>query len=89
MKRDLLLQKITRIQYKKSWHYTNGFNKVKYSLAYFDIANFNKGLPYLNFINKHHSEFEMNQLSFLNMLNGMYYCYKTNLKKLLYSLKLP
>jgi hypothetical protein len=91
MKRDLLLQKITRIQYKKSWHYTNGFNKVKYSLAYFDIASFNKGLPYLNFINKHHSEFgNESTIVALNMLNGMYYCYKNEpKKKLLYSLKLP
>jgi hypothetical protein len=31
--------------------------KLNIAWAYFDIANFNKGLPYLNFINKHHSEF--------------------------------
>jgi hypothetical protein len=49
--------------------------------AYFDIASFNKGLPYLNFINKHHSNLAMNQLVALNMLNGMYYCYKNEPKK--------
>jgi hypothetical protein len=32
--------------------------KLNIAWAYFDIANFNKGLPYLNFINKHHSKFK-------------------------------
>jgi hypothetical protein len=65
MKRDLLLQKITRIQYKNHDTTQMVLTKLNIAWAYFDIANFNKGLPYLNFINKHHSEFEMNQLSLL------------------------
>jgi hypothetical protein len=59
--------------------------KLNIAWAYFDIANFNKGLPYLNFINKHHSEFgNESTIVALNMLNGMYYCYKTNLKATLF-----
>jgi hypothetical protein len=53
--------------------------------AYFDIASFNKGLPYLNFINKHHSKFgNESTIVALNMLNGMYYCYKNEPKKTLF-----
>jgi hypothetical protein len=56
--------------------------KLNIAWAYFDIANFNKGLPYLNFINKHHSKFgNESTIVALNMLNGMYYCYKNEPKK--------
>jgi hypothetical protein len=55
--------------------------KLNIAWAYFDIANFN-GLPYLNFINKHHSKFgNESTIVALNMLNGMYYCYKNEPKK--------
>ncbi|MFB0910941.1 MAG: two-component sensor histidine kinase, partial [Flavobacterium sp.] len=56
--------------------------KLNLAWAYFDIANFNKGLPYLNFINKHHSEFgDESTIVVLNMLNGMYYSYKNEPEK--------
>jgi hypothetical protein len=53
----------------------------KYSLGLLDIANFNKGLPISILSINTIQNLEMNQLSFLNMLNGMYYCYKNEPKK--------
>jgi two-component system NarL family sensor kinase len=76
--------------YRKSLEYSTKnhdttqmvLTKLNIAWAYFDIANFNKGLPYLNFINKHHSEFgNESTIVALNMLNGMYYCYKNEPKK--------
>jgi two-component system NarL family sensor kinase len=76
--------------YRKSLEYSTKnhdttqmiLTKLNLAWAYFDIANFNKGLPYLNFINKHHSEFgDESTIVVLNMLNGMYYSYKNEPKK--------
>lgn len=76
--------------YRKSLEYSTKnhdttqmiLTKLNLAWAYFDIANFNKGLPYLNFINKHHSEFgDKSTIVVLNMLNGMYYSYKNEPKK--------
>jgi two-component system NarL family sensor kinase len=76
--------------YRKSLEYSTKnhdttqmiLTKLNLAWAYFDIANFNKGLPYLNFINKHHSEFgDKSTIVVLNMLNGMYYSYKNEPEK--------
>jgi two-component system NarL family sensor kinase len=50
------------------------FTKLNIAWAYFDIGNFNEGLPYLRFINKYHTKFgDQSTIVALNMLNGMYY----------------
>jgi two-component system NarL family sensor kinase len=76
--------------YRKSLEYSTKnhdttqmiLTKLNLAWAYFDIGNFNKGLPYLNFINKHHSEFgDKSTIVVLNMLNGMYYSYKNEPEK--------
>jgi signal transduction histidine kinase len=76
--------------YKKSLEYSTKnhdttqivLTKLNIAWAYFDIAKFNKGLPYLNFINKYHPQFgDESTIVALNMLNGMYHCYKNEPKK--------
>lgn len=50
------------------------FTKLNITWAYFDIGEFQKGLPYLQFINKYHPKFGngLTEVA-INMLNGMYY----------------
>ncbi|WP_232226259.1 ATP-binding protein [Flavobacterium sp. ACAM 123] len=76
--------------YKKSLEYSAKnrdttqmiLTKLNIAWAYFDIGDFNKGLPYLNFINKNHPQFgDESTIVALNMLNGMYYCYKNEPEK--------
>ncbi|MFV5701972.1 ATP-binding protein [Flavobacterium sp. XS2P12] len=76
--------------YKKSLEYcekTNDFGqtvftKLNIAWAYFDIGDFDKGLPYLNYINQHHKKYgDASTLVALNMLNGMYYGYKNDTEK--------
>ncbi|MGQ7947060.1 ATP-binding protein [Flavobacterium sp. WC2509] len=50
------------------------FTKLNITWAYFDIGNFQEGLPYLEYINKYQSIFgSESTIVALNMLNGMYY----------------
>src|SRR6478609_1340221 len=50
--------------------------KLNITWAYFDIGNFEEGLPYLKYINKYQSVFGSKSiLVSLNMLNGMYHNY--------------
>lgn len=76
--------------YKKSLGYSREmkdssqmvFTKLNITWAYFDIGEFQNGLPYLNFINKHHQNYGgESTIVALNMLNGMYYSYKNETKK--------
>ena len=76
--------------YKKSLEYSKKINdfsqivftKLNITWAYFDIAHFDEGYPYLEYINKHHKKYgDESTLVALNMLNGMYYSYKNNTKK--------
>lgn len=71
--------------YKKSLLYSQKvrdtaqilFTKLNITWAYFDIGLYEKGLPYLNYINKYQAKFGKNNInSTLKMLNGMYYAYK-------------
>lgn len=56
--------------------------KLNIAWAYFDIGNFNEGLPYLQYINKYQSIDAPGSTNVaLNMLNGMYYGYKNNIEK--------
>lgn len=58
------------------------FTKLNIAWAYFDIGNFDKGLPYLNYINKHHSKSgDESTIVALNMLNGMYYSHSGESEK--------
>jgi hypothetical protein len=72
--------------YRKSLEYSTKNDTTQMVLTKLNIASylillFNKGLPYLNFINKHHSKFgNESTIVALNMLNGMYYCYKNEPK---------
>ena len=52
------------------------FTKLNIAWAYFDIGQFDNGLPYLNYINKYYSKFgdESTQVVY-DMLNGMYHRY--------------
>jgi two-component system NarL family sensor kinase len=76
--------------YKKSLEYSIKskdsaqivFTKLNITWAYFDKSLFNEGLPYLKFINKYQDKFGDKSLTgVLNMLNGMYSCYKNEPKK--------
>lgn len=76
--------------YKKSLEYCKKtsdlnhtvFTKLNIAWAYFDIGDFDKGLPYLNYINKYHKKYgDASTIVALNMLNGMYYGYKNDTKK--------
>ncbi|AOZ98343.1 two-component sensor histidine kinase [Flavobacterium commune] len=76
--------------YKKSLEYSSKiadsseilFTKLNISWAYFDIGKFNKGLPYLKYINKHHRiHGDETTIVALNMLNGMYYSHANNPQK--------
>jgi two-component system NarL family sensor kinase len=71
--------------YKKSLDYSKKskdsvqlvFTKLNITWAYFDIGDFNKGIPYLNFVNKYYPKFgDPSTIIALNMLNGMYYGFK-------------
>lgn len=76
--------------YKKSLNYSKKnkdsvqivFTKLNITWAYFDIGDFNKGIPYLNFVNKYHPKFgDESTIVALNMLNGMYYDFKNQPEK--------
>ncbi|TCN58967.1 response regulator [Flavobacterium circumlabens] len=58
------------------------FTNVNIAWSYFDIGQFNKGYPYLKFINAHEKKFQDdNTVVIANMLNGMYCSHKgDNLK---------
>lgn len=71
--------------YKKSLEYSQkaldtsqiAFTKLNIAWAYFDIGQFENGLPYLDYINKYQSKFkDQSTIVVLNMLNGMYYAHK-------------
>jgi signal transduction histidine kinase/CheY-like chemotaxis protein len=71
--------------YRKSLEYSQKaadtsqivFTKLNIAWAYFDINHFEKGFPYLEYINKYHSKYgDESIIVALNMLNGMYYSYK-------------
>jgi signal transduction histidine kinase len=58
------------------------FTKLNIAWAYFDIGSFDKGYPYLSFINKYHERFgDESTIVALNMLNGMYYSNTNQPKK--------
>lgn len=76
--------------YKKSLKYSTKIadsseiilTKLNITWAYFDIGKFNLGLPYLDYINKHHKKHgDESTIVALNMLNGMYYSHVNNPKK--------
>ncbi|WPR72885.1 ATP-binding protein [Flavobacterium sp. NG2] len=76
--------------YKKSLSFSNKikdssqiiFTKLNITWAYFDIGQFENGLPYLNFINKYHPKHgNSNTDVALNMLNGMYHSHYNNSQK--------
>ncbi|HWS60695.1 MAG TPA: response regulator [Flavobacterium sp.] len=67
--------------YKKSLEYSQKaadtsqivFTKLNIAWAYFDISQFENGLPYLEYVNKYHSKFgDESTMAVFNMLNGMY-----------------
>ena len=76
--------------YKKSLEYSIKaadsseflFTKLNITWAYFDNNDFNLGLPYLKYINKHHQKHgDKTTIVALNMLNGMYYSHINEAKK--------
>ena len=76
--------------YKKSLEYSTKiadsseilFTKLNISWAYFDIGKYNKGLPYLEYINKYHKKHgDESTIVAINMLNGMYHSYANNSQK--------
>ncbi|SEG38521.1 tetratricopeptide repeat-containing sensor histidine kinase [Flavobacterium urumqiense] len=76
--------------YKKSLEYSKKINdisqivftKLNITWAYFDIGSFDEGYNYLQFINKHHEKYgDESTIVALNMLNGMYYGHKMDIKK--------
>ena len=53
------------------------FTKINVTWVYFDIGQFDKGFPYLEFINRNNKKHgDSSNLVIINMLNGMYYSYK-------------
>lgn len=49
------------------------FTKINVVWSYFDIGQFDQGLPYLEYVNKFHPKFgDKSTVVVLNMLNGMY-----------------
>lgn len=53
------------------------FTKINVAWVYFDIGQFDKGFPYLDFISKNNEKYgESSNLVIINMLNGMYYSHK-------------
>ncbi|WP_281299360.1 tetratricopeptide repeat-containing hybrid sensor histidine kinase/response regulator [Flavobacterium limnophilum] len=71
--------------YKKSLEYSQKdadtsqivFTKLNIAWAYFDIGQFEKGYPYLEFLNKYNAKFGAESTNVIqNMLNGMYYGHK-------------
>jgi two-component system NarL family sensor kinase len=71
--------------YKKSLAYSTKiadneqlvFTNLNIAWAYFDVGNYSKGLPYLQYINKYHQKYgDQTTIVALNMLNGMYCSYK-------------
>jgi signal transduction histidine kinase/CheY-like chemotaxis protein len=76
--------------YKKALKYSTKIDdtrgiyitKMNIAWAYFYRGNFEKGKPYLDFINKHQSDYGGKEtIVALNMLNGMYYTNKLELDK--------
>ncbi|SHF73177.1 Histidine kinase [Flavobacterium segetis] len=58
------------------------FTKINLTWAYFDISQFEKGLPYLKYLNKHHDKYGSPSTEVvLNMLNGMYNNFINDTKK--------
>ena len=79
--------------YKKSLEYSSKiqdsvqivFTKLNITWAYFDIGQFDQGLPYLEYINKYHEKYgDKSTFVALNMLNGMYYNHENNIQKASY-----
>lgn len=75
--------------YKKSVQYSTKIKdsaqivltKLNLTWVYFDINRYEEGLPYLKYINKHHNNHgDSSTIVALNMLNGMYYNYKNDVK---------
>ena len=71
--------------YKKSLEYSEKINdtsqlvftKLNIAWAYFDIGYFEKGFPYLEYLNKYYPKYgNESEIVALNMLNGMYYGHK-------------
>src|SRR6218665_994407 len=71
--------------YKKSIEYAERtadtsklvLTNLNIALGYFENGKYEKGYPYLQYINKHHEKFGGNgTIVFLNMLNGSFYGYK-------------
>ena len=76
--------------YKKSLQYSEKvlnrkqifLTKLNITWAYFDIGQFEEGLPYLHYINKYQTiDSSGSTITALNMLNGMYYSYSNNTEK--------
>ncbi|WP_310381302.1 response regulator [Flavobacterium sp.] len=58
------------------------FTKINVAWVYFDIGQFDKGFPYLEFITKNNLKYgEPSNLIVINMLSGMYYSYKKENEK--------
>lgn len=56
--------------------------KLNIAWAYFDIGDFQKGYPSLEFVNKYDTKYgNQTTAGAINMLNGMYYGYKGNDEK--------
>lgn len=56
--------------------------KLNIAWAYFDIGDFQKGYPSLEFVNKYDTKYgDQTTAGAINMLNGMYYGYKGNHEK--------
>ncbi len=76
--------------YKKSLYYSEKiadttqlvFTKLNIAWGYFDIGQFEKGHPYLQYINQYHKKFgDATTVVALNMLNGMYHSHINDNKK--------
>jgi two-component system, NarL family, sensor kinase len=76
--------------YKKSLEYSHKTNdsiqilltKLNITWSYFDINQFENGLPYLKYINKYHNKHgDESTLVALNMLNGMYFANSNETEK--------
>lgn len=76
--------------YKRSLQYSTNikdsaqivFTHLNLTWAYFDIGQYEQGLPHLNYINQHHGKHGTNStVVALNMLNGMYQGYQKNSAK--------